>query len=664
MKRQLSTLCPACGAQVEFRSDNSTIAICAYCTSTLLRTGDAIENLGKMAELFDDHSPLQLGARGVFDGIVFGLIGRLQYRYDGGTWNEWRMLFDDGREQWLSEDNGQFVVTTVVGPQAAPDFDAIEPGASLTLAGRPFTVAGKSAATVIAGEGELPFRVAGGYAAPVVDLRDSEGRFATLDYSDFADSAPRDAASTAPPDPTAPGAVLYVGRAVKLVDLVLTGLREQLERSVATEQFSCPSCGSPVQPKLASTQSLTCVSCASVIDLQSGTGGRYRFAKQERRFEPWLPIGMSGKIDAIDWTVTGFQRREASADGESFHWTEYLLHSPMHGFRFLVEYDWHWSFVENLQAMPKQSTGVGGHRMARLDGVAFAHFASNKARVEYVEGEFYWQVRKEDQTENDDFIAPPLVLSRERSGKEITWSRGRYFAASELQAAFPKARPSPKASGVGMLEPAPPSQQRRYWLMTAAVLGLLIVMQIWFVATGSTERLVSQQPLDFRATLPADRLIEIKGNRAANLVVQTEGALSNDWYEIEVEVASRDSPGLTYGASREVAFYDGRDSDGYWSEGSRQERLVFKVPPGRYLLRVNGRKSPSSSLQAASWSATQTTRPGWLAFWIGIGALGIWNMFGVLTTPNPERARWRDSDYGRPPMGFKPKQSPPTRPKG
>ncbi len=83
------------------------------------------------------------------------------------------MLFDDGREQWLSEDNGQFVVSTVVGPQAAPDFDAIEPGASLTLAGRPFTVAGKSAATVIAGEGELPFRVAGGYAAPVVDLRDA-----------------------------------------------------------------------------------------------------------------------------------------------------------------------------------------------------------------------------------------------------------------------------------------------------------------------------------------------------------------------------------------------------------------------------------------------------------------------------------------------------------
>ena len=43
-----------------------------------------------MAELFDDHSPLQLGAGGriALDGgePAFTLIGRLQYKSEAGVW--------------------------------------------------------------------------------------------------------------------------------------------------------------------------------------------------------------------------------------------------------------------------------------------------------------------------------------------------------------------------------------------------------------------------------------------------------------------------------------------------------------------------------------------------------------------------------------------------
>ena len=54
--------------------------------------------IGKMAELFDDHTPLQLGAAGRYQGQPFTLVGRLQYRYADGTWTEWHALFDDGGE--------------------------------------------------------------------------------------------------------------------------------------------------------------------------------------------------------------------------------------------------------------------------------------------------------------------------------------------------------------------------------------------------------------------------------------------------------------------------------------------------------------------------------------------------------------------------------------
>jgi hypothetical protein len=88
--------CPGCGAPVEFRSAQSTHAVCSYCHSTVVRDGDTLSRIGKMAELFDDHSPLQLMAAGRWQARGFTLVGRLQYKGPSGTWAEWNVLFDDG----------------------------------------------------------------------------------------------------------------------------------------------------------------------------------------------------------------------------------------------------------------------------------------------------------------------------------------------------------------------------------------------------------------------------------------------------------------------------------------------------------------------------------------------------------------------------------------
>ena len=42
--------CPGCGAPVEFKSAQSTHAVCGYCQSTVVRSGDVLTRLGKMAE--------------------------------------------------------------------------------------------------------------------------------------------------------------------------------------------------------------------------------------------------------------------------------------------------------------------------------------------------------------------------------------------------------------------------------------------------------------------------------------------------------------------------------------------------------------------------------------------------------------------------------------
>ena len=165
-QRAWRALCPNCGAAVEFASAALASAVCSFCRSTLVRDGEALRRIGISAELFDDHSPLQLGASGTFQGLGFTLIGRLQYGYAGGTWNEWHAHFVNDRSAWLSEDNGAYVFALDAplpadAPRSAAELDALLAGSKIVVDGRGWDVASVVRTKLIAAQGELPSRLSG-----------------------------------------------------------------------------------------------------------------------------------------------------------------------------------------------------------------------------------------------------------------------------------------------------------------------------------------------------------------------------------------------------------------------------------------------------------------------------------------------------------------------
>jgi len=202
------TNCPSCGAKVVFQSTASVVAVCEYCRSTLVRNDVKLEDVGKMADLKADGSPLQLGASGAYAGVHFAVVGRIQYRYDQGLWNEWYLVFDDMRGGWLGEARGDYAVSFLaqVG-EAIPAFGALKVGETVVLDRRGFELVDVENARCIAGEGELPFKVGAGYEAPVADLVGAGRTFATIDYSET------------PP-------LVFIGHYVDFDDLTLGGLRE------------------------------------------------------------------------------------------------------------------------------------------------------------------------------------------------------------------------------------------------------------------------------------------------------------------------------------------------------------------------------------------------------------------------------------------------------
>lgn len=201
--------CPACGAEVDFKSRSAIFAVCSYCNSTLVRHDLDLEAIGKMAELPPDMSPLQVGTRGSYEGKRFELLGRLKIAWKDGSWNEWYALFDDGQEGWLAEAMGFFMVSVPQPlPARLPEASAIKVGQELELArNQRFTVDDLKQATCVGSEGELPFPAPQGRESFSVDLSGPGETFANLEYA-------------------ADGTRLYMGRYVDFDDLKLSNLRE------------------------------------------------------------------------------------------------------------------------------------------------------------------------------------------------------------------------------------------------------------------------------------------------------------------------------------------------------------------------------------------------------------------------------------------------------
>lgn len=439
--RAYRAACPNCGAPVEFRSAASASAVCGYCRSTLVREGEALRRIGESAELFDDHSPLQLGVTGRWQGLAFTLVGRLQYAYADGRWTEWHALFDASdlgqglRSAWLSEDNGAYVLA-LDRPlnDRVPQAGTLFPGQKALIDGRAWEVASVVQAHVHAAEGELPRppQPAGpDHAFVIADLRNAQDEVGTLDYA----------------EPARPH--WSVGRAVRLAELQLAGLRGLgSEKTLAGRSIDCPSCGASLEIRLDSTRSVTCGQCRAVVDVSQGVGADLAHFAQNAVTEPQIPLGTVGTLalgtpQPLPWQVIGYLERcdlpAPGSDDEQTFWREYLLYHPTEGFVFLVDTEEGWSWVRPLTGVPV----VQGDR-ATWAGARHARRWHYRAKTVHVIGEFYWRLRRDEPVEVTDYEGEGpnrrRRLSREQTtgpgGGEITWSAGETLEARAVAQAF------------------------------------------------------------------------------------------------------------------------------------------------------------------------------------------------------------------------------------
>lgn len=427
--------CPSCGAPIQFRSHASVMAVCEFCRASVVKDADSVRDLGKMSEVLEDYSPIQLNAEGIHAGRRFTVVGRIQLRYASGIWNEWYVLFDDGGAGWLGDASGQYMLTLElpIDGMRFPAFADIRPGKAYPVANGHFTASDRREADCIGGQGELPFRVGPGWKARVADLR-REREFVTLDYSD----------GDTP--------LLYKGFAVTLPDLKFQLLRddEQIKASAGkyrgrVESLLCPACGTAIGYLPGAASNLVCPSCATRLDAATPQVQVLAKGEQLDKRAMSLQLGAIAKIGDKAYRVLGAMVRR---DDEGSEWSEYLMFMPKGEFFWLVETDEGWSRATVLDAWPLPADPEA--LSVSLEKVAYRRQFDYQAQVTHVIGAFNWRVARGDLVRVVEFERGKASLAAEITPEEMTWTRSTPVALDQLRAWFGASAPklaAPTPSG-------------------------------------------------------------------------------------------------------------------------------------------------------------------------------------------------------------------------
>jgi len=634
----LQANCPSCAASIEFKAGSTIVLVCPYCRSAIARTDRGLQDLGKVAEIVESESPLKLGLKGQFKGVRFELTGRAQLRHEmGGSWDEWYATFSNGWVGWLAEAQGRFYLTfyqpTPEGIRL-PSYSALQVGQTVNeiASPTPLMVVEKGVATSVAADGEIPYTLTPNEQSQYADLTGTGNAFGTIDYG------------IDPP-------WVFIGEQVSLDAIGLADARpaEREARRVSTAAMGCPNCGGPLALLAPDkTERVTCPNCDSLLDVNQGNLTYLKALTPtgvDKSFV--LPIGAEGTFkDDVKLRIIGSVVRSVTIEGETYYWHEYLLYNPSIGFRWLVHSDNHWNFVEPLNpAEVIANDGILGARSAAYNGQTFKIFQDAEAVVQYVKGEFYWRVEQGEKVRAVDYVKAPLMLSSEPTQNEINWSVGTYMTNAEVEKAFGVAD-LPKPWSVA---PNQPFTGRFYYTWGFVPLLLLIVVAIFMIPiAGLTNTVLSQDvslpPMTNATTAQTafSQQFDVKPNR--NIRISASAPVSNSFAELDVDLVNEQSQEVE-SVNIPIEYYFGSDSDGSWSEGSKeQDAILSSLPAGKYTLRVEGTWQDWQQPMPVSLKVEQNVNRG-VNFGCAFLVLLIVPVLGLFRKITFESRRWKDSMF-------------------
>jgi len=282
------------------------------------------------------------------------------------------------------------------------------------------------------------------------------------------------------------------------------------------------------------------------------------------------------------------------------------------------------------------------------EGHRYRKFNQGRAVVTWVVGEFYWRVKVGDRAETTDYVAPPLMLSREKSDDEITWTLLQYLEPDEVRSAFQIVSSPPRTSvSPNQTNPASAAWRSVRPVMWAALAASLLIQIGSAFATRGVQYSVGTY--DFPRKPGEETQVygpfSLPAHRSVNELTAT-APLSNNWVELNGSLVET-TTGQSFEFANAFEYYYGVDGDGAWSEGSTQgTSLLSAVPAGTYKLIVDGATGAGRNQPTSVALALRHDVLSWQNFWLALTLILSYPAYLLFRRLAFERERWSESDLG------------------
>ena len=179
----LTLTCPSCGNTINQLTRSPQIVVCPVCNSTNFLNNGKLEDVGKSAVLTDTPSIFEIYKTYRHKDWKFTPIGRVRYDYGDGYWDEWFVRSDNDKETWVSVDEGEIDIESLVKKGVSvPPFDDVKVGGIVMINRDRMTVIEKNSCTMTGAQGELPFKIIPNESYNYIDLLGPRRISFTIEY--------------------------------------------------------------------------------------------------------------------------------------------------------------------------------------------------------------------------------------------------------------------------------------------------------------------------------------------------------------------------------------------------------------------------------------------------------------------------------------------------
>lgn len=363
----------------------------------------------------------------------------------------------------------------------------------------------------------------------------------------------------------------------------------------------CSKCNEPIEIRtFGLCRAVACVKCSAVFKYDAVS----HYLTHQRTLNgsskpPYLQPGDEGTLLGRRYLVTGWVvKKEVST---AFHWTEYHLFNPVHGFAQLSLFDGHWTFHEAMRIYPRPANI---NDIVLFERNAYQVFNTYQCRVIDAAGEFTEDPKDQEYAKVREFIAPPYMLTRELRDNELVWYQGRYVEPGDVKSAFGKVAAAPVRTGVGACQPmrmAIPANVLK--TLSVWIIALFVLTQFMLAITWSP-REVLKGDIGMTPAVPNEPIVSnsfhLDGWRnGIELFVRANG-VDNSWFEMEGVVVN-DATGASRKFTFNIEYYHGYEGGENWREGGVDDAIVFSnLPAGDYHLEMYPTSDPKRRIAYAN----------------------------------------------------------------